>query len=250
MRISIHPTPRDAATAVAQDLASRAASGELHVLGVATGSTPLPLYEELSSRRTPALERLTLFALDEYVGLSDGHPESYRSVVQKQIGTPLGINPSKIFLPDAAAPEAYDAAIAEHGGVDLQILGIGQNGHIGFNEPGSRFDSRTRITPLDASTREANARFFDSIDDVPTHAVTQGIATILSARRIVVLAFGQAKAEAVAAAITGPRAEQMPASALQEHPYVSWVLDEEAASLLPDHLRDARAQQIQLGAPA
>jgi len=248
MRITVHRTSREAGSSIAEELAAQAAGGGLHVLGVATGSTPLPLYEELAKRRTPALADLTLFALDEYVGLPEGHPQSYRSVVESEAGSPLGIDPSRIHLPDAKTPEAYDAAIAAHGGVDVQILGIGQNGHIGFNEPGSAFDSLTRVTPLDGSTRAANARFFDSLEDVPTHAVTQGIATILKARRIVVLAFGQAKAEAVAAAISGPRTEQMPASALQDHPNVSWVLDEGAASRLPADVRSNLGRAVELGA--
>lgn len=248
MRISIYPTSGEASSFVADELASQAAADGLDVLGVATGSTPQPLYRELAKRRAPQLADLTLFALDEYVGLPGGHPQSYRSFVESDIGSPLGISPSRIHLPDAVTPEAYDAAIAAHGGVDVQILGIGQNGHIGFNEPGSSFDSLTRVTPLDESTRAANARFFDSIDDVPTHAVTQGIATILSARRIVVLAFGLEKAEAVAAAITGPRTEQMPASALQQHPNVSWVLDEDAASRLPSDVQTGREPAVELGA--
>ncbi|MGO2748144.1 glucosamine-6-phosphate deaminase [Microbacterium sp.] len=248
MRITVHPSSREAASSAAEELVAQAAGGGLHVLGVATGSTPQPLYRELAKHRTPGLADLTLFALDEYVGLPEGHPQSYRSVIERDVGEPLGISPSRIHLPDPVAPGAYDAAIAAHGGIDVQILGIGQNGHIGFNEPGSGFHSLTRVTPLDASTRAANARFFDSIEDVPTHAVTQGIATILSARRIVVFAFGRAKADAVAAAISGPRTEQMPASALQDHPDVSWVIDEDAASLLPPALRSNLGRAVELGA--
>lgn len=248
MRITVHPSSREAGSSVSEDLVARAAGGALRVLGVATGSTPQPLYRELAKRRTPALAGLTLFALDEYVGLPAGHPQSYRSVVEREVGKPLGISPSRIHLPDPVAPGAYDSAIKAHGGIDVQILGIGQNGHIGFNEPWSGFESLTRVTPLDDSTRAANARFFESIDDVPTHAVTQGIATILAARRIVVLAFGQAKAAAVAAAISGPRTERMPASALQDHPNVSWALDEDAASLLPANIRNSLGRASEIGA--
>ncbi len=238
MRISVHPTPASAGDAVGREVADRAEAGSLRVLGVATGSTPIPVYRALAARRGPALARLSLFALDEYVGLEPGHPQSYRRVVEREVGEPLGIDPSRIHLPDAADPGAYDALIAEAGGVDVQILGVGHNGHIGFNEPGSPFDSRTRITPLDASTRAANARFFDGPDQVPSDAVTQGIGTIMRARRIVVLAFGRSKAEIVAAAITGPLTESVPASVLREHPDVTWFLDGEAAADLPRELLD------------
>ena len=133
---------------------------------------------------------------------------------------------------DEASCADYEAAIREAGGVDLQLLGIGSTGHIGFNEPGSAFDSRTRVTELAESTRRDNARFFDSIDDVPTHAATQGIGTILEARQLVLLAFGESKAQAVARAVEGPVTEALPASALQLHPRATIVIDEAAASLL------------------
>ena len=151
---------------------------------------------------------------------------------------PLGLDPQLVRVPDgsAEADEAscadYEAAIREAGGVDLQLLGIGSTGHIGFNEPGSAFDSRTRVTELAESTRRDNARFFDSIDDVPTHAATQGIGTILEARQLVLLAFGESKAQAVARAVEGPVTEALPASALQLHPRATIVIDEAAASLL------------------
>ncbi|MGO1770926.1 MAG: glucosamine-6-phosphate deaminase [Microbacterium sp.] len=232
MRITVHRTSRDAADPLAEDIAARVEAGDLRVLGVATGSTPLPLYEALARRRSRGLSDLTLFALDEYVGLPDGHPESYRAVVEREVARPLGIARSRVHVPDAAAPEAYGADIEAHGGIDLQIVGIGVNGHIGFNEPGSSFGSRTRLVSLDDSTRRANARFFSSIDEVPRSAVTQGIGTILRARRIVALAFGEAKAAIVAEAIQGPRTERVPASALRDHPDVEWVLDAAAASRL------------------
>lgn len=232
MRITTHRSAREAAGTVAERIASGAEAGALRVLGVATGSTPLPLYAALADRRSRALSALTLFALDEYVGLPAGHPESYRSVVEREVAAPLGIDASKVHVPDAADPERYDADIRAQGGVDLQIVGIGANGHIGFNEPGSSFASRTRLVTLDDSTRRANARFFPSIDEVPCEAVTQGIATILDARRIIVLAFGEGKADIVADAIQGPRTEALPASVLRDHPDVEWVLDDAAASRL------------------
>ncbi|MGO3648389.1 glucosamine-6-phosphate deaminase, partial [Agrococcus casei] len=185
-----------------------------------------------------AVDGVRAFALDEYVGLPAGHPEGYASVVAREVVQPLGLNPQLVRVPNGEANEGeascadYEAAIREAGGVDLQLLGIGSTGHIGFNEPGSAFDSRTRVTELAESTRRDNARFFDSIDDVPTHAATQGIGTILEARQLVLLAFGESKAQAVARAVEGPVTEDVPASALQLHPHATIVIDEAAASLL------------------
>ncbi|QJU55756.1 glucosamine-6-phosphate deaminase [Herbiconiux sp. KACC 21604] len=236
MRVSVHPTAEAAAESAAATIAALAARGGLRVLGVATGSSPTPVYRALARRRDelPELQfpDLTLFALDEYLGLPPGHPESYRSVVERDAAGPLGISPDRVHLPSGADPAAYDLAIARHGGVDVQILGIGRNGHIGFNEPGSSFDSRTRVVDLDPSTRLANARFFSGVDEVPSQAVTQGIGTILEARILMLFAFGAEKAEAVAAALEGPVTERVPASALRAHPDVHWVLDDAAASRL------------------
>lgn len=227
----VHPTAAAAAEAAADLIEQLVHAGRLRTLGVATGSSPSPLYRELA-RRGLALSGLTLFALDEYLGLPAGHPESYRAVVEREVARPLGIPAARVHLPDGRDPVAYDRLIADHGGVDLQLLGVGRNGHIGFNEPGSPFDSCTRVVDLDASTRSANARFFPSEDDVPHQAVTQGIATILSARRLMVLASGTDKAPAVAAALDGPRTEDVPASVLRDHGDVSWFIDRDAASLL------------------
>jgi glucosamine-6-phosphate deaminase len=173
---------------------------------------------------------LTLFALDEYVGLPPGHPESYGAAVAREIAEPLGIPASQVHLPAETHPERYEPSIHDAGGIDVQLLGIGRNGHIGFNEPGSPFDSRTRITDLEDSTRIANARFFGSIEEVPRRSVTQGIATILEARRLIVLAFGAEKGEATAAAILGPLTESVPASAIRLHSDITWVLDTACAS--------------------
>lgn len=227
-----HPTAEDAASAAVDMIANLLRLGDLRNLGVATGSSPSPVYREMA-RRDLDLSGVTLFALDEYLGLPDGHSESYRAVVEREIAAPLRVHSDRVHLPDGADPAAYDELIASRGGVDLQILGIGRNGHIGFNEPGSSFHSRTRVVDLAASTREANARFFDSPDDVPRRSVTQGIETILNARRLLVVVSGAEKATAVAAAINGPRTEEMPASVLRDHSDVTWFLDEAAASQLP-----------------
>ena len=209
------------------------------VLGLATGSTPMPVYEALrESLRGVDVSRVRGFALDEYVGLDPAHPESYRSVITREVVEPLGLDPSLVQVPDGRvdgieqAGDAYERAIAAAGGVDLQLLGIGTDGHIGFNEPGSSFASRTRVKTLTRQTREDNARFFDSVDDVPMHCITQGLGTILDARHLVLLAFGEAKAEAVAGAVEGPVTASLPGSAIQLHPHVTVVVDEAAASRL------------------
>lgn len=232
-----HRTATAAASAAVDVIEALLHSGGLRTLGVATGSSPGPVYREMA-RRQLDLSEVTLFALDEYIGLPDGHQESYRAVVEREVAHPLRVPPARVHLPDGADPAAYDELIAANGGVDLQILGVGRNGHIGFNEPGSSFDSLTRVVDLDESTREANARFFGSLAEVPHRSVTQGVRTILNARRIVVVVSGVDKAAAVAAAIDGPRTEAMPASVLRDHADVTWFLDEDAASQLRPPARD------------
>lgn len=209
------------------------------VLGLATGSTPLPVYEALRERLPGRdVSRVRGFALDEYVGIDPVHPESYRSVIHREVIEPLGLDPARIRVPDGSldgiehAGADYDDAIAAAGGVDLQILGIGTDGHIGFNEQGSSFASRTRVKTLTEQTRKDNARFFDSPDQVPTHCITQGLATILEARHLVLLAFGAGKARAVAGAVEGAVSAMNPGSAIQLHPHVTVVVDEAAASEL------------------
>ncbi|WP_461019460.1 glucosamine-6-phosphate deaminase [Streptomyces daliensis] len=222
------------------------------LLGVATGSTPLPVYKALSAKvgaATVDASRARVCQLDEYVGLPKGHPESYRSVVLREVVAPLGLTEASFMGPDGTAEDvasacaAYDRALTEAGGVDLQLLGIGTDGHIGFNEPCSSLASRTRIKTLTRQTREDNARFFDSLDEVPHHVITQGIGTILEARHLVLLATGEAKAEAVALAVEGPLSSLVPASAMQLHPHATVVVDEAAASRLKlaDYFRDTYA---------
>lgn len=209
------------------------------VLGLATGSTPLPVYGELARRHqagTLSLAKAQAFLLDEYVGLPPAHPQAYRSFIARELEAHVDFARGAVHGPDASAADipaacaAYEAAIEDVGGVDLQLLGIGTDGHIGFNEPGSSLASRTRIKTLTDQTRRDNARFFASLDEVPRHVVTQGIGTILEARHLVLLAYGAAKSQAVAQAVEGPLAAMVPASALQLHPHVTVVVDEEAAS--------------------
>jgi glucosamine-6-phosphate deaminase len=207
------------------------------VLGFATGSTPLSSYRAIA-RRGLDLSRVRGFALDEYVGLPVGHPQSYRSVITHEVVEQLGMTPSLVRVPgDDGGPlqgagVRYEDDIVAAGGVDLQLLGIGATGHVGFNEPGSSFGSITRIKTLTARTRADNARFFDSPDEVPTHCLTQGLGTILRARHLILLAFGEKKAPAMAAAIEGPLSASAPGSVIQLHQHVTVVVDEAAASAL------------------
>lgn len=228
---------RQAARLLADELAS-----PLPVLGLATGSSVELVYAELAAliSADPALRagvrRAQGFALDEYVGLPAGDPNSYLTTLERQLAVPSGLPLDRLHVPSgsiAEDPGRYDEQISAAGGVDVQLLGIGGNGHIGFNEPGSPLDSGTRMITLDERTRRDNARFFASLAQVPTQAVTQGIGTILRARRLILLAFGEQKRKALAAALTGPVTPQLPASALQCHPDVIVLADPDAASLLP-----------------
>jgi len=207
------------------------------VLGFATGSTPLSTYAALAARALD-LTAVRGFALDEYVGLPPGHPESYRAVIDREVVEPLGLLPHNVRVPGddglplQGAGERYEADIHAAGGVDLQLLGIGRTGHVGFNEPGSSLASLTRVKTLTESTRVDNARFFDTVDDVPTHCITQGLGTILRARHLVLLAFGESKAAAIASALEGPVSASTPGSVVQLHPRVTVIVDEAAGSQL------------------
>ncbi|WP_297083318.1 glucosamine-6-phosphate deaminase [uncultured Demequina sp.] len=233
-------TKEAGASLVADHIAGLARTNPAVTLGVATGSTPLPVYAALEERAANGADftQAAAFALDEYVGLPDGHPESYAAVVNREVTQRLGLDTARVHVPDGTlsgietAGERYERALTEHGGVDLQLLGIGTTGHLGFNEPGSSFASLTRVKTLTERTRQDNARFFDSLDQVPMHCVTQGLGTILRARHLVLLAFGEGKAGAIAQAVEGPVTASMPGSAIQLHPHVTVVLDPAAASAL------------------
>ncbi|MCC3292175.1 glucosamine-6-phosphate deaminase [Arthrobacter sp. zg-Y1110] len=207
------------------------------VIGVATGSSPSPLYDALAGSGRD-FTGVTWFALDEYVGLPPGHPQSYAEVLRREIIEPLGLDPRCVHVPDPHgenlqdAGTEYEGRIADAGGIDLQILGIGRNGHLAFNEPGAALDSRTRVETLTEDTRRANQRFFDSLDEVPTHCLTQGLGTILEARHLLLIARGEDKAEALARALTGPVTPDCPASVLQLHGNVTVLADDAAAALL------------------
>ena len=210
-------------------------------LGLATGSTPVGLYKLMIADYEAgkiSYKDMTSINLDEYVGLPVTHPESYRAFMNRNLFDHIDIKKENTHVPDglnpdlAAAADAYTAYIAAHP-VDVQILGIGSNGHIAFNEPGTPFDSHTHVVTLKEGTRKDNARFFDNdIDKVPTHAVTMGLKDIMSAKFIILLASGAGKAGAVNAMINGPVSEDCPASILQKHPNVLVVADAAAAYYL------------------
>ena len=215
------------------------------VLGLATGSTPIGLYKELvRMHKEEGLDfsKVTTFNLDEYVGLPPEHNQSYHYFMWENLFKHINIDPRNVYIPQGMAEnvdefcEWYENRIKEVGGIDLQILGIGSNGHIAFNEPGSSLGSRTRIKTLKESTRRDNARFFSSIDEVPKYAITMGIGTIMEAQEIILLASGKNKADALKKTVEGPITAMCPASALQLHRKATIIADEEAASFLDKEL--------------
>ncbi len=212
------------------------------VLGLATGSSPVRVYEELGRRVDSGqltLSGCSAFLLDEYLGLPEGHPESYRQVIERDFVDRVDIDSSRVLALDGSATDVtaacadYEERIAAAGGVEVQVLGVGSNGHIAFNEPGTSLAARTQVKMLTERTRRDNARFFDDdVDAVPQHCLTQGIGTILEARHLVLIALGDGKAEAVQQLVEGPVSALWPVSALQLHPHVTVLLDEAAASRL------------------
>lgn len=208
------------------------------VLGLATGTTPLGLYRELSSLHhndRVSFSKVRAFNLDEYVGIGGEHPASYRRFMKENFFSKIDIAQENCFIPDGLAEdipalcESYESRIRAVGGIDLQVLGIGGDGHIGFNEPGSSLTSRTRIKTLTARTRSDNAADFGSEQAVPKHVITMGVGTIMEARTLALFAFGERKAAAVALAVEGPITSMVPASILQMHPRAKVFLDEAAA---------------------
>lgn len=221
------------------------------VLGLATGSSPLRIYDELTTRHKNeglSFARAQAFMLDEYVGIADDHPQRYRNVIDAEIATRVDFAEGAVRGPDgsaddlAAASADYERKIAEAGGIHLQILGIGSDGHIAFNEPGSSLASRTRVKSLTHQTRLDNARFFDGdVGQVPKLCLTQGLGTIMEAKHLVLVATGGNKAEAVHQMVEGPISAMWPATVLQMHPHVTVMLDDAAASRLQlgDYYRHA-----------
>ncbi|MFA6962295.1 MAG: glucosamine-6-phosphate deaminase [Opitutaceae bacterium] len=234
---------RQLAGEIATLIRERAAAGKDVVLGLATGSTPVRLYRELIRMHRDeglSFKNVTTFNLDEYYGLTRDHPESYWRFMHEQLFNHIDLPAANINLPNGTLPRgdvfgscrAYEDKIAAAGGLDLQVLGIGRTGHIGFNEPGSTRDSRTRLVTLDGLTRRDAARDFLGEANVPRHAITMGVGTILDARRIVLLAWGESKAGVLAQAVEGTPVDTLPASFLQGHPNVNFYIDGTAASAL------------------
>lgn len=242
MRIIIQDEVDSLGSFAADLIAERVAERPDAVIGLATGSSPVPIYAELARRVSTGeldLSAVRFFALDEYVGLAGSHPMSYRAFLDEHVIKPCNLDPAQLRVLNGKAADLvaecadYEAAISAAGGIDLQILGVGHNGHIAFNEPTSSFASRTRIVALTQQTVEANARFFDDDpEDVPLLALSQGIGTILEADRLVLIATGAGKAHAVHAGIEGSLTANVPISALQLHPRTTYLVDEFAGALL------------------
>ena len=244
MEIIIKPTVAEAQQETARIIARQIKRQHGSVLGLATGSTPIGVYEILvAMHRRGELDfsRVTTFNLDEYVGLAPEHPCAYREFMRRHLFGLVNVEPARIHFPDGLAQDipthcaAYEETMRAAGGIDLQLLGIGRDGHIGFNEPSSSLASRTRIKTLTPQTVKDNARFFGSADQVPRHVITMGVGTIMDSRHCLLLATGGAKAEVIARMAEGPITASVPASVLQMHPACTVVVDEAAAAELKRH---------------
>ncbi len=257
MRVVILEDSEEVSSRAAEIICSTVAAHPSTVLGLATGGTPLGTYRELVARfkhGDVSFANVTTFNLDEYVGLHRSHLQSYHTFMQTHLFSLADFCGERCHLPSGdvadlnAECERYEQLIDEAGGVDLQLLGIGTDGHIAFNEPGSSLSSRTRIKALAARTRQDNAKYFGSVDEVPRMAITMGVGTILDADHVLLLATGSSKAAAVRAFIEGPITAQVPASALQMHPHVTVLLDPAAAEWLvrKDYYQHVEAIQREL----
>ena len=211
------------------------------VLGLATGSTPVGTYKELIRLHKEEgldLSRVVTFNLDEYVGLAHDHPQSYHYFMNENLFKHVNVNPKNIHIPDGTAKDIpgfcrwYEEQMIRAGGLDVQLLGIGSNGHIAFNEPGSSLGSRTRVKTLDDKTRQDNARFFKNFNEVPKYAITMGIGTIMDSRQLLLLANGAGKAEAIAKTCEGPITAMVPATIVQLHPKATIIVDKAASAKL------------------
>ena len=238
MEFHVYETAKAACEAAGMLLGAQITRKGDSVLGLATGSTPIPAYETLVkwyNRGVIDFDRIVTFNLDEYVGIDHKNPLSYHAFMDEHLFSKVNVRPENVHLPSghsAAAGEAYDAAIRAAGGIDIQLLGIGRNGHIGFNEPAKEFTFGTHVVTLTQNTIEANARFFRSADEVPRQAISMGIGNIMAAKCVVLVATGPDKAEAVYKTICGPITPEVPASSLQLHPCCVILTDHEAGALV------------------
>ena len=240
MKLIVADTYEEMSRLAADEIAAVIEAKPDCVLGLATGTTPIGLYADLVTRYEAgdlSFAKCQSFNLDEYCGLEGTHPQSYRYFMDSHLFNLVDIDKTRTHVPcgigvtDEMAAH-YDDEIKQAGGVDLQLLGIGPNGHIGFNEPGTPWDAVTHIVPLTDATRQANKRFFNSIDEVPEKAVSMGIKTVMQSRRIILMAFGKNKAQAVKGMIEGRIDNSVPASILQLHPDCTVYIDDDAASML------------------
>lgn len=240
MEVIICPDAATVATTAADVFTQYVRQGKV-TLGLATGSTPVAMYQELIRRHREeglSFAAARAFLLDEYIGLPRDHEQSYYRTIRRELVDHIDIPDELVLSPDGMAPNpteaglAYDAAIAAAGGIDIQLLGIGTDGHVGFNEPGSSLKSRTRLKTLHPQTIQDNARFFASAAEVPVHVLTQGLGTISEARHLLLLATGAGKADAIAQTVEGPVSAFCPASILQFHPHATVIVDAAAASKL------------------
>lgn len=238
MRIIISDSTEQAVDAVTTRVLDKLLSHPASVIGLATGRTMEPVYAQWvkeARERKLNLERAFFFMLDEYLGIDESHPSSFKTYISDRLKNPLGLNDSQFAFPPVhlvdrgAAGEHYEALIKEAGGIDLQLLGIGVNGHIGFNEPGSAVTSRTRVVELTDETKKSNQSHFGE-GKMPTHALSMGIGSILEAKELVLLATGKSKAEAIKYVLNHHDDESCPATFLKSHPHFTLVLDPEAAS--------------------
>ena len=241
MQVFVYKNEAEVGKAAGMIVASEILKKPDCILGLATGSTPIPTYQEMIRMNKEGIldfSKVRSFNLDEYIGLSPEHVCSYRRFMNEQLFDHINIDKANTHVPcgvgadHEADAKAYDAAVEAAGGIDLQILGIGHDGHIGFNEPGDEFVSGTNIVTLTDMTIDANTRFFEKREDVPRQAITLGNRNIMAAKLIILLATGKGKAKAIAQAIKGNITPKMPASLLQVHPNVQFLLDEDAASEL------------------
>ena len=241
MQLRVFNEAQQACHAAAMMLAAQLLQKPDSVLGLATGSSPVPSYDLLAEEYAAGVvdfSRVTTFNLDEYVGLGPEHPQSYRYFMEHHLFSRVNIRREASHVPDGCASDltaeaaGYDEAIRAAGGLDVQLLGIGRNGHIGFNEPGESFIADTHVVALSANTIAANARFFSGEDEVPRQAISMGIGSIMSARQVLLIATGESKADAIARTVKGDITPWVPASILRTHPNVVLLLDRAAASKL------------------
>jgi glucosamine-6-phosphate deaminase len=246
MRLIMRQSEKDVAVWTTNYIVQRidffsASPSKPFVLGLPTGSTPVQIYENLINRRktgSVSFRNVTTFNMDEYVGLAQDHPQSYHTFMFDHLFSHVDIDREHIHILDGCADDlkaecaAYEEAIKNAGGIELFLCGIGEDGHIAFNEPGSSLASRTRVVALTQETREVNARFFSRVDEVPKEALSVGVGTVMDAREVVLVAAGKRKAHAIAACVEGPVTQMCTASCLQTHPNVTIVCDEAAIAEL------------------